>query len=215
MILYAKEVGKRMEIYEAKGQNHQELVEEVRAHFSGWDLFIWRKEREDGSVSVFGSPKHQLLDFVQDVLSRICSYIDVHSSVKVKLDSNGRERILAIILTRRPSLFIGWHGRTLDALEVILCAILANRLGTFLEISVDVGQYRMKRENFLKGIVNSIVREIERDHKERPVPNLLPKERRLVHLMLMNHPYLTTESRGEGEDRILYIIPRRDVIGNV
>ena len=55
------------------------------------------------------------------------------------------------------------------------------------------------------------IREIEHDHKERPLPGLLPKERRFVHTMLSGHAYLTTESRGRGGRRTLFITPRKDL----
>jgi len=90
--------------------------------------------------------------------------------------------------------------------------ILSNALRTAVSVKVDTAQYRKKREDFLRALVKKVVREIELDHRERPIRNLLPRERRLIHMMFADHPYLTTESRGEGENRTLFIVPRPPII---
>jgi predicted RNA-binding protein Jag len=60
-------------------------------------------------------------------------------------------------------------------------------------------------------MVKRTIRDIERDHRERRLPGLLPKERKFIHQYLTGHPYLTTESRGTGQKRMLFILPREDI----
>ncbi len=200
-----------MEIYSLSGSNVEELKNQVRNHFAGWDVFIWEKSSDEGQAIIYGVPWHQVLDYLQGYANRIAQAIDPYASVRVSLEDKEKGRILVIIRSRRASLFIGWHGQTLDAIEGILVALLSHKLGVFVEVCVDTAQYRRKRESFLRALVKKIVAEVELDHKERPIPNLLPKERRLVHLMFQKHPYLTTESRGEADERTLYIMPRPDL----
>ena len=201
-----------MEIYEVKGKDPSILKNEIKAHFGGREVFTWESTLEDGSLQVSGVPLHQLLEFLQEHATRICTLIDPYSSVRISPPRGDQTEIKAIIKTTQPSLFIGWHGKTLDAIEHILTVILSNTLRTPISLSVDTAQYRKKREDFLRSLVKKVVSEIELDHKERPIRNLLPRERRLIHMMFANHPYLTTESRGEGENRTLYIVPRPPII---
>ena len=76
---------------------------------------------------------------------------------------------------------------------------------------MDVDKYRQKRQAYLENLIKKVVREIERDHRERPLKGLLPKERKFVHQYFSDHPYLTTESRGERPKRTLFITPREDI----
>ena len=121
-----------------------------------------------------------------------------------------RTEVLVIIRSRNTGAFIGWHGQTLDAVELLLNAIVSQHLGLRLDITADIDQYRRKRASFLEALVKRTVREIEHDHTERPLRGLLPKERRYVHTLMADHPYLTTESRGRGGKRTLFITPRKE-----
>jgi len=201
-----------MEIYNLSGKDPLVLKDEIKSHFGGREVFTWETTLEDGSLQVSGVPLHQLLEFLQNHATRICRLIDSYSSVRISPPRADRAEITVIIKTTQPSLFIGWHGKTLDAIEHILTVILSNALRTAVSVKVDTAQYRKKREDFLRALVKKVVREIELDHRERPIRNLLPRERRLIHMMFADHPYLTTESRGEGENRTLFIVPRPPII---
>ena len=45
------------------------------------------------------------------------------------------------------------------------------------------------------------------------LPPMPPGERRIVHMLLKNHPRVTTESQGEGEERHVVVYPRREAQG--
>ena len=45
------------------------------------------------------------------------------------------------------------------------------------------------------------------------LPPMPPGERRIVHMPLKNHPRVTTESQGEGEERHVVVYPRREAQG--
>ena len=88
---------------------------------------------------------------------------------------------------------------------------MGRELGSYLDFEVDIDHYREKRAAFLENLAKRTIQQIERDHRERALPGLLPKERRFVHTMLADHAYLTTESRGRGAQRTLFILPRKDI----
>jgi spoIIIJ-associated protein len=107
--------------------------------------------------------------------------------------------------------FIGQHGQTLDSIETLVAHTVSRRFPRWVMIYVDTDKYRQKRQSFLENLIKKVVREIEKDHRERPVKGLLPKERKFVHQFFAEHPYLTTESRGKGPNRTLYVTPRSDI----
>jgi spoIIIJ-associated protein len=193
------------------GDSPEKMEADLREQFRGLDVFIWQTFLDDEQVSVSAVPVHQVYSFLQDVANKVCWLIDRNSSVKVKPDRQDRTQVLLLIRSYESGAFIGWHGQTLDAVELLLNAVISQHLGLRLDISVDIDQYRKKRMSFLDSLVKRTVHEIERDHSERALPGLLPKERRHVHTAMSNHPYLTTESRGRGTRRTLYIVPRKDL----
>jgi spoIIIJ-associated protein len=193
------------------GENPEKLEEELREQFRGLDVFVWREAVGDGQVEVSAVPAHQVYTFVQDIANKVCWIIDRHSTVKLKPDRQDMWQVLLIIRSFESGAFIGWHGQTLDAVELLINAVVSQHIGLRLDITVDIDQYRKKRLSFLDSLVKRTVHEIEHDHSERELPGLLPKERRYVHTVMSNHPYLTTESRGRGNQRTLYIIPRGDL----
>jgi predicted RNA-binding protein Jag len=193
------------------GENPEKLEEELREQFRGLDVFVWREAAGDGQVKVSAVPAHQVYTFVQDIANKVCWIIDRHSTVKLKPDRQDMWQVLLIIRSFESGAFIGWHGQNLDAVELLINAVVSQHIGLRLDITVDIDQYRNKRLSFLDSLVKRTVHEIEHDHSERELPGLLPKERRYVHTVMSNHPYLTTESRGRGNQRTLYIIPRGDL----
>ncbi len=193
------------------GEDPDRLEAELREQFSGLDLLVWRVEEEDGRTSVNAVPAHQVYEFIENTALKVSQIIDRYAGVRVKPDRNERTRVLVIIRSREVGAYIGWHGQTLDAIELVLNALVTQNVGCRMDLTVDIDQYRKKRQSFLDALIRRTVREIEQDHTERPLRGLLPKERRYVHTALSDHPYLTTESRGRGTRRTLYILPRKDL----
>lgn len=201
-----------MDIRTLTGENQERMEAELREQFRGLDVFVWKSYTDGPEVTIFAAPVHQVYTFLQDVANNVCWLIDRNSTVKLKPDRYDREQVLVVIRSYEPGAFIGWHGQTLDAVELLLNAVVSQKLGLRLDITVDIDQYRKKRMSFLDSLIKRTVHDIERDHQERPLPGLLSKERRHVHTALAEHPYLTTESRGRGSRRTLYIVPRKDLI---
>jgi spoIIIJ-associated protein len=193
------------------GEDPDRLEAELREQFSGLDILVWRMDEEDGRTSVSAVPAHQVYEFIESMALKVSRIIDRYANVRVKPDRNERTRVLVIIRSREVGAYIGWHGQTLDAIELVLNALVTQNVGRRMDLTVDIDQYRKKRQSFLDALIRRTVREIEQDHAERPLKGLLPKERRYVHTALSDHPYLTTESRGRGTRRTLYILPRKDL----
>jgi spoIIIJ-associated protein len=99
------------------------------------------------------------------------------------------------------------HGRTLDALELLLAVHLHRETGRRTQVVVDAGGYRARREETL---VEQAVRAAERAVAERTAVALDPmdpRDRRTVHLALRDDERVSTSSEGEGEHRHVVIAP--------
>ncbi|MCH7472812.1 hypothetical protein IIA79_07670 [bacterium] len=201
---------KGFETFSASGADAGALREQLAKEAQGQELYFQEVEGEDGALNVFGYPRGKVMDLIYDLAYPVVKILDDHASLKVK-SNRAVTDFFVIILTRRPGNFIGKHGQTLDAMETMVGYAMSRRFPARVSLSLDVDNYRGRRQTFLESMVKKVIREIERDHRERQVPDLLPKERRFIHQHLTDHPYLTTESRGAGRDRTLYILPREDI----
>lgn len=103
------------------------------------------------------------------------------------------------------ALLIGKHGNTLSSLETILSLIINQKLGEFRRIVVEIGGYRKEREEYLTSLADRLKEAVVTTGDEKVVRGLKAWERRLIHIHLQTDENVTTESTGEGQDRILVI----------
>ena len=115
---------------------------------------------------------------------------------------------IANIETSESGLLIGHHGETINSLQLLIGVILFKKLGKWVRVLVDVGDYRKMREESIKEMVNRIIAEVEQTGRGVELPYLSPLERRIVHMMLSENEKMMSESTGEGKDRRVMIKPR-------
>lgn len=104
------------------------------------------------------------------------------------------------------AIVIGRHGETLKALEFLTNLIYRADQG-LPKIRFDCGGYRVRREESLIRLADSVAREVT--HKNMPI-SLEPMsswERRIIHLALQEHADVTTASEGEEPLRKIVVYP--------
>lgn len=74
-------------------------------------------------------------------------------------------------------------------------------------VIVDVNNYRRKREELILELARAAARKATATKESITLPAMNSYERRLIHSELTNHPDLTTESSGEGNERCVIIKP--------
>ena len=106
-------------------------------------------------------------------------------------------------------LLIGRRGETLRSLQFMM-NLLLNRKPDQAEgrIMLDVEQYRRRRTQVLRGLAVRIADRVARSGRPFTLEPMNPSERRAIHVALADHPKVTTQSLGEGEDRKVTITPR-------
>lgn len=120
----------------------------------------------------------------------------------------GEESIDVVINSEDPGLIIGHHGDTLDSIQLILSLMLAKKLGEFKRVSVEVGDYKKNRSDYLKNLAAQTKERALSEGQEIFLPNLKSWERREVHMYLADDADVISESVGEGKDRTLVVRPK-------
>lgn len=143
---------------------------------------------------------------VKKITEDLLDKLEASGVVTVVVDETGAYRVH--IETEETGLLIGYHGKTLESLQIILGIITSKKLGEWVKVYVNVGDYREKREETLMLMAQraadravSLGRPVELSH-------LSPAERRVIHLTLSGDDRVTTESTGEGNDRVLVVKPK-------
>ena len=107
-------------------------------------------------------------------------------------------------------LLIGRRGQTLQALQFLVTLIVRRQLGEDVRVVLDVENYRRRREDSLRDMATKVASRVEQTNRSITLEPMPPADRRIIHTSLSEHPGVRTESAGEGENRKVTIMPRRD-----
>jgi spoIIIJ-associated protein len=99
-------------------------------------------------------------------------------------------------------------AQTLSCLQYLVRIIIGQQKKVWLPIVIDVEGYKQRRCNALQTMALRIAEQVTQ-RKDRFALEPMPAfDRRIIHLALVDHPDVTTESSGEGEARRVVIIPK-------
>ncbi len=157
-------------------------------------------EPVDHSEISTDSPAGKAVAYIKTVLNAIDS-----KDVSIKVAS--RENASLIILNGEDlSVLIGRRGETLDAIQY-LASLVANNGGGHYKISLNIGDYREKREETLTKLANRIAAQALEAGKCRTLEPMNPYERKIIHTAIQNIEGVESASFGEGVDRRVVIAP--------
>ena len=122
--------------------------------------------------------------------------------------SENDEGINIVLNTSEGGIIIGRHGDTLESLQLILSLTIAKETGVFKRVSLEVGDYKKNREDYLRSLALQTKERVMSEGREISLPNLKPWERRIVHMFFQNDKEVESTSLGEGRDRTLVVRPK-------
>ena len=98
-------------------------------------------------------------------------------------------------------ILIGHRGETLDSIQYLLNLYMNKGRSAFIRVSVDVENYKMKREAALIRLAGQMAEKVVRLRRNFTLDAMNSYERRIVHSALQNHPKVETYSIGEEPNR--------------
>lgn len=122
---------------------------------------------------------------------------------------NNETEIYYNIHTDENPLLIGAHGKTLDALQVLVRNLLQTYTKEMLVVNVDVGGYRENRKHQLEVLATKVAKEVAKTKVPVKLKPMSSYERRIIHNKLSEWRDVYTESEGEGTERCLVIKPKK------
>ena len=158
------------------------------------------KDAVDASEIPADTKAGKAIGYIKTVLAGLgCENVSIKAAVKedgafVVLDGEGLGAV------------IGHRGETLDALQY-LSNLAANNGGGYYKISVNIGDYRQKREQTLTALAGRISEQVIRTGRSRRLEPMNPYARRIIHTAVQEIKGVTSSSIGEGSGRRVVISP--------
>lgn len=125
-----------------------------------------------------------------------------------KEEDDDKESIDLVLNTDDSGIVIGRHGDTLEALQLITSLCIYKKLGKYIRVSIEVGDYKKNRIEWLKNLALEAGERAVSQGREIVLSELKSWERRVIHLILQNDEKVVSQSQGEGKNRVLVISPK-------
>jgi spoIIIJ-associated protein len=145
------------------------------------------------------------LAFAKIRLEELVSFFGVNVSVSADVTDDGIE--LSIESTPASPRLIGHRGETLRAIEYLLNQIVKAHDGDSPRVLVDIAGYKEARRTQLEELARETAERVKQAGAEEELRPMNPADRRIVHMALRDIEGISTESRGEGHDRRIVVLP--------
>ena len=144
------------------------------------------------------------LDFIRNLVQ------GMGLDATVEMTEDGENKLIRV-LGESAGVLIGHHGDTLDSLQY-LANLAANKKVAgekreFCRITVDVENYRGKREETLRALARNKAEKVLRYKKSQTLEPMNPYERRIIHSEVQKIEGVSTNSIGSENNRrvVLYL----------
>ena len=147
-------------------------------------------------------------DLALDFIRNLVNGMGLEASVEMTEDGENK---LIRVMGESAGVLIGHHGDTLDSLQY-LANLAANKKVAgekreFCRITVDVENYRGKREETLRALARNKAEKVLRYKKSQTLEPMNPYERRIIHSEVQKIEGVSTNSIGSENNRrvVLYL----------
>ncbi len=157
--------------------------------------------------------KDPVLKLAEDVVWELLQKMHIDAKVEAKyvapIDERDQRMVQVEIMGRDLSILIGRRSETLNSLQYISSLIVAKEHGEWVPLMIDVQGYRERRERQLKVLARRMAEQVVHTGRRQNLEPMPANERRVIHMELRNHEFVTTESVGEEPNRKVTIILKR------
>ena len=135
------------------------------------------------------------IDLVQQELSQLLQLMGIPSKIEVEAQGSS---VRCHVSGDFEEDLTGQEGKTLDSLQYLLRKVIARKISERVRISIDVGDFREKRQDELEDQARELAALVKEDGKTQVIPSLNPSERRVVHMTLQDDKEIRSRSVGDG-----------------
>jgi spoIIIJ-associated protein len=146
---------------------------------------------------------------IADYTETFLKALGFDEELQVAVNYSSDDDLYSVVLTtEKPAVLIGFHGDNLAAMQALMSQHLFSSVGEWLNLSLNVNDYRERREAALQAMADAAVDKVVASGQAYTLPPLPANERRVIHVYLSEHAQVSTESVGEGRQRSVMVTPR-------
>ncbi len=135
--------------------------------------------------------------------------INLEDILKESKDNNHKNDYVDLIVRlNEPQVLIGEKGQTLQEIQKLLRMVLNKKLKNNFYLNLDINDYKKKKIDNLKRTAKDIANDVLLYKSEKSLFPMPAFERRIIHEELSNRDDIKTESRGDGENRRVVVMPK-------
>ncbi len=138
----------------------------------------------------------------KEILIELLNGLNISTNVETKVRDS---QIKYEIFSQNNSVLIGKKGHILDSIQNYVRQAVYNAVGLYVNILVDVENYKEKQNYFLEKKVKKIARDVTLSKIDVKLDPMNSYERKIVHSALQGFKYIKTESEGEEPNRCVVI----------
>lgn len=201
-----------MKIYTYEGKNLEELTlqalkelevkeDEMLTEVKEETVGLLRKKKYTLNVVL----KSDVLEYSKKLLKDIVEGMGIKDVI---IESQRKENFIKLTLhSSDNNILIGRNGRTLSSLQNLIRTAVSNQIGMFVNIILDVENYKIKQEHNIERLAKKLAKEVLKTKEPIAMDCMNSYERRLVHNALANFKGITSNSEGEEPNRRIVIKP--------
>jgi spoIIIJ-associated protein len=137
------------------------------------------------------------IEILKTLVTELFELIGTKSKFEVSYNKEQEAFEIDVDAGEETGLLIGRKGDNLLSIQTILGLMYKNNTGEWVRVVVNVGDYKEKEEEYLKGLAQSASARAKETGEPQSLYNLKPAQRRIVHMFLSEDSTITTESTGE------------------
>lgn len=198
-----------MEKYIYKGKNKTEILNQALEELNVSENEIFIKESEE-KAGIFQGKKIVLeITKIEDVASFGKSLLETlleGFNIEGKIEKRIREKQISYIVhSNNNAILIGKKGKILDSIQTFLKQSINSQVGLYVNVIIDIENYKEKQYYFLERDVKKIAREVTLTKASVKLDPMNSYERRIVHNALAKFEYVESVSEGEEPNRRVVI----------
>jgi len=195
--------------YEGKSIQIVEELCEKELEESKENIFYITYEQENGlfkskKVILEAITKKEIIEYIKNYIKELSNIMNININNEVRIDEENKI-ISVLLVSDNNNIIIGYNGKTLDSIQLILRQNLKELSKFGFKIIVDVSNYKAKRVKNLEFEIKKICKEILKSKVEVKLDPMNSYERRIVHSIVSEFQDLQSVSTGEEPNRYTVI----------
>lgn len=146
--------------------------------------------------------KNDIKEYIKNFFNNLAHYMNIEINCEIKEKDNTFD---VLLISNNNAILIGKEGKNLDAIQIIIRAIIKNLTNNKVKVNIDASNYKAKKISALEREVKIIAKEVLKTKIDVKLDPMNSYERMIVHNYISNYENLHTESIGEEPNRYVVI----------